>query len=222
MDTIYPHRIGVYYVAMGAKAHAEARRSITSLRDHHPHIPVVVVTDGPMIRRTFRILAPDGIDPGGRLAKLSLLDLAPASWDYLLYIDADTRVRGKLDAGFHALHDGWDVAMCHSAHQGSQLFWHINWREKDLTCDEIGFEPVQMQAGLMFVRRCDETRKLFAIWREEWRRHEDKDQAALIRALNRTPVRLWMLGRPFNGGSIVSHHFGQARGANTHAPVQTP
>jgi len=29
--------------------------------------------------------------------------------------------------------------------------------------------------------------------------------------LEKNPIKLWLLGRAYNGGSVVEHHFGKAR-----------
>jgi hypothetical protein len=216
-----PSQHGVLYVAYGDPARREAAASIASLRRWHPDWPVAVVSDEPWSGGgVISIMAPDA-DPGARWAKLNLNTLAPAQWRHILYLDADTLVRQPLDAGFAILADGWDLALTFSENQrgmalGCQdLLWHVGQRERDVTIDELGNPfPLQLQCGVMFVNRTERTARLFAAWREEWQRWRGMDQGAFLRALERAPVRLWLLGRCWNAGGsvggIIEHRFGCA------------
>ncbi len=132
-------------------------------------------------------------------------------YDRVLYLDADTRINGDVSSGFEML-DNWDLVLAPSTKQDTDLFAHIKINEeKDQTLLEIGNQwPLQLQAGVMFFERL-RCAKLFEYWREEWRRWAIQDQAALLRALARCPVRVWLLGRTWNGGQLVEHLFGRAR-----------
>lgn len=109
------------------------------------------------------------------------------------------------------MQDGHDMAMAISSNQGGECLWHVDKRERDKTLLELGREPLQLQAGVMFFRKTKRTNKLFATWKSEWLRWKGQDQAALLRALQQVPVKLHLLGRPWNGGAVVAHLFGRAR-----------
>jgi hypothetical protein len=66
----------------------------------------------------------------------------------------------------------------------------------------------QWQCGVMFVRRNERTERFFKAWHREWGRYGGEDQAAFVRALHRVPLRVWVLGRPWNGGAVIQHRFG--------------
>ncbi len=149
-------------------------------------------------------------DQGGRWAKVNLDRLSP--YDLTLYIDADTRVRQDVSAAFELLADGWDVVVAHSAQQGDGWLWHVGEAERNVTAREIGLGGVQLQAGMIGFRKSDAVTRLFSAWRDEWERWQGQDQAALLRALYREPVRVWLLGRPWNGGAVIEHRFGAVRG----------
>ena len=191
---------GVVFVAIGDKAQREAHESLYTLNKWND-FPVKVI-DQITGNWNSRVSA-------SRWAKLNLFELAP--YQSILYLDADTRVRGDVSGGFDMLDDGWDMAMSFSTQQGHDLFWHVGDQEVDLTLREIGRTPLQMQAGVMFVNRNDRTLKLFEVWRLEWSRWRDQDQAAFIRALDIAPVKLWLLGRPWNGGALIAHLCGRCR-----------
>lgn len=189
-------KLGVVYVAIGDRAQKEARASIKSLNRHN-NLPVTVIDDY------------DEPGFGARWAKLNMDRLV--EYDRVLYLDADTRINGDVSSGFEML-DNWDLVMSPSTKQDTDLFAHIKINEeKDQTLLEIvNRQPLQLQAGVMFFhrRRCA---NLFRCWREEWQRWRTQDQAALLRALHRCPVRVWLLGRTWNGGELVEHLFGRAR-----------
>lgn len=208
---------GVVYVAYGARACKEVIASVRTLREWHDW-PVAVIGDGVA-------LAGQGMDPIGfqeawtaeavqasRWAKVNLDRLMPAEWTEALYIDADTRIRDDLSAGFAILEDGWDMAMAPSAYQGTEVMHHVGAEERRERLSELGPDVLALQAGLFFWHR-ERCREFFDVWREEWKRWRGQDQGAFLQAYRRTRPRLWLLGLPWNsrGGAIVQHCFGKAR-----------
>jgi hypothetical protein len=198
----------VVYVVYGEAARREAELSIKGLRQWHDW-PVSVIGDN--VEGAERIEF-SRADEGGRWGKLNLNNLSP--YDLTLYLDADTRPRGDLSVGFDILEDGWDMAITPSPMQGDELLWHVSDEERAATLKELGNEPLALQAGVMYISKNQGTARLFSAWRNEWLRWRDQDQAALLRALGRVPVRVWLLGRPYNGGALVDHRFGMIRRAN--------
>lgn len=190
---------GIVYVAYGANACREAIAGIASLDRRWP------VT---VIGETLRGVYFDDRDSRGRWAKLNLDSLSP--YDYTLYLDADTRTHGDLSAGFRLLHDGWDLALTASGNQDGRAFWHVGTDERAATIAEVG-AGIQLQAGVFFFARNRRVMDFFACWRDEWQRWSGNDQASLVRALWRVPLKLWLLGRPWNGGELVEHRWGMAR-----------
>lgn len=198
---------GVIYIAYGPQAVAEAQMSIASLRKWHQALPVLVVGDP--VAGADQVLEMERQDAGGRAAKVRLDQISP--FESTLYIDADTRLRGDISLGFDIIEDGWDLAVVPSTQQRHDLLWHIDPDERQATLVELGIEPLQLQAGVLFFGRSARVSALFERWRSEWARWEDQDQGALLRAIYTDPPRIWLLGRPYNGGSLVSHLFGKAR-----------
>lgn len=197
--------VGVVYIAYGQNAIREATESIRSLRAYHPDWPIAAIGD-----RIPGIHHIDCLDEGrpGRWAKVNLLDLSP--YEQTLYLDADTRPRGKLDIGFHVLTGDWDLVMIPSV-RAAQPLHHLTSDERTLTLNELGEAfPVMLNTGVMWFSKSDRMKRLFAEWRAEWLRFKQHDQGALLRALKRCPVRLWLLDRDYNGGEIVEHRFGKA------------
>lgn len=194
---------GVVYVTYGQKAKQEAMESIKSLKQHN-NLPVTVI-DESNFPGDWKMTN----SQRARWGKLNIPELV--DYDSILYLDADTRIHGDLSIGFSFL-DEWDMAIAPSKNQGADLFAHIpDPVEKMATVEEIRNPwPLQLQCGfLLFSRtRCA---KFFETWRACWLEYSDQDQAAFLRALHREPIRVWLVGRPFNGGELVSHLFGACR-----------
>lgn len=198
---------GVTYVAYGDAAGREANMSATSLRLNHRY-PVAVIGNQPIpLAKTVKFAEPGW---GARWAKLNLDTLSP--FDDTLYLDADTRVRGDLSTFFCWLDHGYDLVIGVSGNQGEKALWHVPEPERDRTLDAIGFTPVQLQAGIFAFRKSPVISAFFSSWRAEYRDEEtpQQDQAALLRALYTTPVRMMLLSRAFCD-MTVSHLFGKLR-----------
>jgi len=199
--------VGVVYVAVGPHAVKEATESIRTLRQYHDW-PVAVIGDE--IGGTDHIDCPDEGLPG-RWPKVNLMRLSPFA--STLYLDADTRIHGKLDVGFRFLADGWDLVIVPSEIQKQPLH-HLDANERDATLLEIGDGfPLMLNTGVMWFRRSERLERFSGEWRLQWRRFRRHDQGALLRALEKCPVRLWLLGYDFNsrGGAVIDHLFGSAR-----------
>lgn len=196
---------GVCYVAYGEAACREARLSIQSLRLFND-LPVTVI--GEPVAGAEHVEFPQ-VDAGGRWAKLNVNLLTP--YKLTAYIDADAWPMADISAGFEIVADGWDIAITASTNQGRDLFWHVEEEERAATIIELGRDLLQLQAGVMFIGKSQDTARLFSAWRCEWLRWKDQDQAALMRALAIVPARVWILNNCWNGGSIISHRFGAIR-----------
>lgn len=193
---------GVCLIACGEKAEREARECIESLRKFHTW-QCVTMSSG--------IDMPDGYDniQKSRHAKVTLDQWSP--FTDTLYLDADTRVQGDLSAGFDMLDDGFEMLITNSASQGRDNMWHVAPDEREATYEAWGCgDLLQLQGGVFWFRKCDNVTNFFEAWRREWFRWRQFDQAALLRALRVAPVKLHILGRPFNGGSVVQHRHGRA------------
>ena len=197
---------GIVYIAYGEPARREAAKSIQTLRERHV-LDVTVISDV-RLPGTRWVKAEDR-DPGARWVKVNLDLLTP--YGRTLYLDADTRVYGKVNAGFDMLADGWEMVMTASGRQKEDFLWHLGAEDRDATMRMFGNWALQLQGGMIFFRKCDAIRRLFAAWRREWLRFRGQDQGALLRALHENPMRLWLLGRPWNGGAIITHNFGRAK-----------
>lgn len=187
---------GVAYIAIGEQASAEARESIKTLRDN---LPVAIIEnksyDDPM--------------QASRWAKVNLDKIVPKGWKQCLYLDADTRARESISTGFEILDDGWDWVMVPSEHQEDML-WHLDEEEREATLAEV-IAPLQLQAGVFWFARNERTELLFSEWRREWLRWKGQDQGAFLRALAKAPVKMHLLGWPWNGGAAIAHLFGRTR-----------
>lgn len=201
---------GAVYIAFGHRARAEATAALASLRAHHPDLPASVISDTPLPGAHFIECAPGSGAPG-RWTKVNLDLLTP--YAQTLYLDADTRVRGQLWVGFRLLELGADLVLVPSRGQHHAALRHLTPGERDKTLAELPLDPLQLNTGVMWFDRA-RVADLFMAWRAEWSRWEDKDQGALLRALELAPACVRLLGYPFNDreGAVVEHRFGACEG----------
>lgn len=196
---------GVAYVAFGVKALTEVKQSAVSLQEHNKLPIKVLETLGSPPNLT--------VDQQAHWAKVNADRWT--SFEPTLLLDADTRIRGNLDLGFKMLRHGWELVMVPSFPTApGQVLWTLTEKERRATFQDLGTRPhIMLNTGVMFFKKTSNVRALFEAWRTEWLRFKDRDQGALLRALKQCPVRLWLLGAPYNsaGGEIVDHLFGRAR-----------
>lgn len=204
------------YATFGPAAEKEARKSIASLRRFHEW-PIAVAAardlDVPGVEH-IQVLCtyPDNAKMA-RATKTGLWHVAPGEWEQVLFLDADTRVRGDISFGFKALSDGWEFVMVSRPTPPNKIrpLWHVSDRERAYTLECIGNpQPLMLNTGVMYFRRTPRVKRFFTHWRLEWEMFRGKDQGALLRALRYYPVSLLVLGQPYNGGEIIEHLQGQA------------
>jgi lipopolysaccharide biosynthesis glycosyltransferase len=193
------------YVAFGAKAQAEAKQSAATLRQHNDLAIHTLTSSSAHIDLTT--------EQSAHLTKTKMFWLTPYS--QTLMLDADTRIKGNLDIGFKLLHDGWDMVMVPSTppNMFAEL-WSLPENDRQYTKQCVGYlSRLMLNTGVVFFNKTDRVEALFQQWCEEWLTFKDRDQGAFLRALIKCPVRLSLLGYPYNsaGGDIVDHLFGRAR-----------
>ena len=200
---------GVAYVALGANAQHEVSQSMVGLLKHNKGLATMVLEES-------LTSPPRGVSTSGQQAHWAKVN---AYWwspfPYTLLLDADTRVKGSLLWGFKLLWAGWEVVVVPSIPpRPNAVLWHLSRTEQDVTLAELGaWHHVMLNTGALYFRKSPRVQRLFEAWREEWLRFKDQDQGALLRALRRSPVKLWLIGSPFNSrdGAVVEHLFGRAR-----------
>ncbi len=195
----------IVYVAYGQKAINEVRLSVRSLQGAYP---VTIICEKRLDITNVNYVEYLDNSFGARWAKLNVDRLVKN--EIIGYLDADTRIHDSLQPAFKMIEKGWDMALSYSVNQGSDVLKHIDEKERETTLAHNPF-PLQLQCGVMFFHR-GRCHNFFERWRYEWQNYGENDQAAFLRALEAEPIRLALLGRPWNGGDIVEHLFGRARG----------
>lgn len=190
---------GVVFVVYGQRAKDEFSHAKRSLDESGNTYPIqTIIGDFGAVNK-----------PASRRSKTSLFDLS--GFDNFVYLDADTRPREGVKTIFDILADGWDLVITPSSNQSGDTFWHIGEKERDATYLEIGLYPVQLQCGVFGIAKNERTKRLFEAWYAEWLRYSGEDQAAFIRALYACPVKVWLMGYPWNGGAAIGHNWGALR-----------
>ncbi len=210
---------GVYYAAYGKQARdCLVNIAIPALKKHMPDIPIAVASTSPLGLGTKFINLPD-TDIGARLAKLKAYEATPAEWDHVIYMDADTELRSDISFLFKILEDGWDMAICRhwDRHNFRRFRNPDNLAEYNTSVAELRTDSAMAYQGGMFCfRRLKRVERLFSAWIEEWGRWAKRDQAALVRALHRNPVKLFLLPSCWNqrknrAETVIYHHMHKAR-----------
>jgi len=208
---------GAIWIAYGRPALREVRRAIETYQEFlnlepSTAAPVALICEALTPLKNVQHIIREDISWGARQTKVMLDLISP--FDYTLYMDADTRVKSTaIFQGFEILKAGWDMVMAPSYRQGSDIFGHIDQTERKYTFSTLSSaQAIQFQAGVMWFSKSSRVASLFEAWREEWNRFKVHDQAALARAIDKVPVRIWVLGKDWNmsRGKIVDHLFGRA------------
>lgn len=214
---------GVFVVAYGGPARECAHRLLTTLRQHMPEIPVALAADTPLDLGEHFLAEARG-DIGARSVKTRIYDLAPAEWEYVLYLDADTELVAPVPFLFDALTDGWEFVICKNPgdfHTAKRMTRPDNVDECRETFALWGSDQMtQWNGGVFGFRRTPSTEAFFRDWYAEWQRYGKRDQAALLRALWAHPLRMLPLGNewnlvpaydPISKSAGIVHHVTEAR-----------
>lgn len=190
---------GMYCVAFGEPSRECVVTCIESFKAHNPGVPVALASTEPLGPEDIFIPRED-LDIGGRQAKLAVY--RETDWEYTLYLDADTECVESVEFVYGLLADGWEAVICRDMdkyHVARMMKRPDNQEEYEYTMDTIGTgEVMQYNGGVFAFRRCENVERFFNLWNAEWRRYGARDQGALLRALHRNPVRLFVLGNEWN------------------------
>jgi hypothetical protein len=164
-----------------------------------PDIPIALCASKRIGPEDVLIVQPDS-DVGGRRAKLRAYDLAPAEWQTVLYLDADTEIVKPVYPLFQWIEDGWEFVICSDVGETLHVFERKNNHAEALaTMEAVGtLYALQYNGGVWAFRRCEAMRRFFERWKREWEQHAQRDQGALIRALYSEPVKILTLGNEWN------------------------
>jgi len=160
-----------------------------------------------VIRPTDTAIADAMTDRRARGQKTRIWELAPAAWQYVLYLDADILVNCKLDLFFQPLVDGWDMVLTLSPPQGP-LVRHAQrakYKPENQHTDRVlhGNHWLQPAGGVWSFARTERSQAFLETFHKEWRAWQHTDQQSMIRALYQAPVRAWVLGTEWN---TFAHH----------------
>lgn len=192
---------GIYCVAFGTPARTSALRLMESAKRHMPDIPIALCASSPIGPEDVLIKQADS-DVGGRRAKLRAYELAPAEWQAVLYLDADTEVTAPIYPFWQWIESGWEFVICKDPHLMDEMtsFERKNNRQEMRQIEETikTLHALQINGGVWAFGRSDRIAAFFARWLAEWERHAQRDQGALLRAMYADPLRVMWLGNQWN------------------------
>ena len=194
-------RRGIYCVAFGDPARKAALRMMTSAKRQMPDIPIALCAASKIGPEDLLLVEPDS-DIGGRRAKLRAYELTPAEWQAVLYLDADTEVVAPIYRYFEWIEDGWEFVICQDPPPMDTLFSFARKNKGD-ELDETWravktWDTLQYNGGVWAFCRNERVAAFFRRWRQEWERHAQRDQGALIRAMYADPLKVYLLGNEWN------------------------
>jgi len=192
---------GIYCVAFGDPARTSALRMMTSAKQHMPDIPIALCAAKKIGPEDVLIIEPDS-DVGGRRAKLKAYELAPAEWESVLYLDADTEVVAPIYQYFQWVEDGWELVICKDPHLMDTMASFVRANNKkeleDVQRSVRTLHTLQYNGGVWAFGRNERIARFFARWQAEWERYAQRDQGALIRAMYTDPLKVLVLGNEWN------------------------
>jgi hypothetical protein len=192
---------GIYLVAYGDPARKAAVELIATIRQHMPDVPVAVCAETPLGCEDVRIQQPDA-DVGARKNKIKMYHLAPAEWETVLYLDADTEVIAPLYAFFEWAEDGFDLVITKDPHVVDSMESYARTNNAgDMESIQRALKTLnalQLAGGVMCFSRNERVKTFFDAWFAEWDVHGQRDQGPLVRALYAHPLKVWLLGSQWN------------------------
>lgn len=211
---------GMYCVGFRGPARNCAGKLIGTFKKHMD-IPVAFVGTEALGVEDHFIECPD-VDIGGRHAKLKIDELAPPEWSRILYLDADTEVIAPIDFLWKPLEDGWDFVICKNPgkyHLARNMVRPDNRDECEKTYNLLGSDEImQLNGGVFAYQRNERTRAFFAAWYEEWNKYGKRDQAAMLRALWRAPLKMLVLTNAWN--TVPDYDAAQTSAGIMHYPMR--
>jgi len=192
---------GIYVVAFGEPSRWCAKRLIKSITKHMPDVPVALCAAKPLGLGELFIKGEDS-DVGGRRAKLRAYELAPAEWQSVLYLDADTVVVAPIHRYFEWVESGWEFVICKDPHLMDTMhaFERPNNRAElsEIKATVRTLHALQINGGVWAFARNERVARFFARWQAEWEKYAQRDQGALLRALYADPLKTLWLGNEWN------------------------
>ena len=215
---------GIYCVGFGGPSRACAQDLLETCKRFIPEIPVAFCGESPLGSEDVFVQQPDA-DVGGRIAKLQAYTLSPPEWDAVLYLDADTEIiSSDVVFFFELIEAGWDFVICKDPHLMDTM--HSFRRKGNLAelqqieAELCTLHTLQYNGGVWAFGRSKAIEAFFERWLAEWHRHGARDQGALIRAMYREPLSVYLLGNEWNcfekysqgiEPAAIRHYPGKAR-----------
>jgi hypothetical protein len=139
-----------------------------------------------------------------------------------MYLDTDTRIIKDPSIAFNFLNN-WDAVFTEERLMVCELYnrqgagWEHHLAERDQTVKEFGGDGhfKFWNSGVFLWYQNSRTETLFDNWYQEWMRWQRWDeQLALMRAANRSPVRIFVLDEIWNcphqrEAKLIWHNYGR-------------
>ena len=172
-----------------------------SAKRHMPDIPICLCAASPIGVEDVFVQQPDS-DIGGRRAKLRAYELAPAEWQAVLYLDADTEVVAPIYPYFEWIEDGWEFVICKDPHLMDTMHSferRNNQAEMAFTEGQIvTLNTLQWNGGVWAFGRNERIARFSGAGRWNGNATPNGATRGLVRAMYADPLKVWLLGNEWN------------------------
>jgi hypothetical protein len=225
---------GFVYMVFGKKALIDFKNSVISLRRSGCNLPVIAVGDIHVqfsFGKSITSIKWEGEDPYDKDARKNFQFKAgrvkPFLYQYTpfkknMYLDTDTVIMKDPSIAFNYLNN-WDAVFTEERLMVCELYnkvgagWEHHLAERDQTVKEFGGDGhfKFWNSGVFLWNQNLRTETLFNNWHQEWLRWQRWDeQLALMRAANRSPVRIFILSEIWNcphqrEAKLIWHNYGR-------------
>ena len=153
---------GVIYTAGGDKMFLEeAIYSAKTLKKHNPRLKTALFTTFPGVKSKYfdQIIFQE---PVMHPMKYKIVNMLQSPFDYTLYLDTDTEIKGSIYEIFDFLYI-YDLGFTHRV--------KARWGQKTEFIDYIDHDTIQ--TGFLLFRKNDKVRKFLEIWNDEMQKNPD-------------------------------------------------
>lgn len=153
------------------------------------------------------------------LEKSRLIDLVPAQYETVLYLDCDTHIVGDISLGFAAARRH-GIAMVPAPHYDLGNYWGFGAIMRGLGSEPAG--QMQYNAGVIFYHLTDRVRAVLCRWRDLCRTLDGvhrNDQPLLTLAFEQLGFQPYVLSPQFNYRGLGELAVGPIRIWHSHDPV---
>jgi len=198
---------GVLYLAFGYEYLVQAVLSFRSLRNHHPNLPVSIITNINIadenpggvfedVRYFDKVISVDAKNEVNRHYKTSLVKYTP--YEKTMYIDSDTYIEDKLKTGFGYVGDSFQLALRPVEFPLGPGHHHFDGLNVEIAGLPL-HEHTYYNTGVVFFSDSERTRSFFHRWNRLYHELDHPyDAISFLRTTFETDIPIYPLNQTWN------------------------